>query len=193
MAVVSIAEIMDHHADLFPEPIPEGLPLLRKMNHMIRLKPALEVRTLQTYSVPERHTAALSEWMREKERQGVIRRQAVHGELPMFVQYKKDGKRARPLVDLTERNKITSKDDEPIRNETTILNDMARARYRSTIDQSNSYLQTRVEPEDVWKNSFKSHFGGFVTEVMLEGDMHAPGTFIQIMSDLMADFLGKFV
>jgi len=45
----------------------------------------------------------------------------------MFVQYKKDGKRVRPLVDLTERNKITLKDDKPIPNQTTILNDMARA------------------------------------------------------------------
>jgi len=52
-------------------------------------------------------------------------------------------------VDLTERNKITLKDDEPIPNQTTILNDMARARYHSKIDLSNAYFQTRVEPEDV--------------------------------------------
>ena len=52
-------------------------------------------------------------------------------------------------MDLTERNKITLKDDEPIPNQTTILNDMARARYHSKIDLSNAYFQTRVEPEDV--------------------------------------------
>jgi len=28
---------------------------------------------------------------------------------------------------------------------------------------------------------------------MLQGDMNAPGTFMRIMSDLMADFLGRFV
>jgi len=111
----------------------------------------------------------------------------------MFVQYKKDSKRARPLVDLTERNKITLKVAEPIPNQTTILNDMARTRYRSKIDLSDAYLQTRVEPEDVWKNRFKSPFGGFVSKVMLQDDMNAPGTFMRIMSDLMADFLGKFV
>ena len=81
----------------------------------------------------------------------------------MFVQYKKDGKRARPLVDLTAREEITLKDDEPIPNQATILNDMARARYHSKIDLSDAYFQTRVEPEDVWKNSFKSPFGGFVS------------------------------
>jgi len=111
----------------------------------------------------------------------------------MFVQYKKDGKRAQPLVDLTARNKITLKDDEPIPNQTTILNNMARARYRRKIDLSDAYFQTRVEPEDVWNNSFKSPFGGFVSKVMLQGDMNAPGTFMRIMSDLMVDFLGMFV
>jgi len=96
-------------------------------------------------------------------------------------------------VDLTERNKITVKNDEPIPNQTTILNHMGRARYRSKIDLSDVYFQTRVEPEDVWKNSFTSPFGGFVSKVMLQGDMKAPGTFMRIMSEMMADFVGKSV
>jgi len=99
----------------------------------------------------------------------------------MFVLYKKDGKRAGPLVDLKESNKITLKDDQPIPNQTTILNDMGRVRYRSKIDLSDASFQTRVEPEDVWKNSFKLPFGGFVSEVMLQCDMNAPGTFMRIM------------
>ena len=107
--------------------------------------------------------------------------------------FEKDGKRARPLMDLTEGNTITLMDDEPILYPTIILNDMARARFRSKIDLSDAYFETRVEPEDVLKNSFKSLFEGFVSQVMLQGDMNAPGMFMNIMSDLMADFLGKFV
>jgi len=67
VAVVSTEEIMDEHADVFPESIPEGLPSTRKINHRIRLKPGVEVWTLPTYSVPEPPTAALSNWIREKE------------------------------------------------------------------------------------------------------------------------------
>jgi len=74
-----------------------------------------------------------------------------------------------------------------------ILNDMVRARYHSKIHLSEAYFHTRVEPEEIWKNSFKSPFGGFVSEVILQGDMNAPGTFMRIMSDLMADFLRKFI
>jgi len=111
----------------------------------------------------------------------------------MFVQYKNDSNRARPLVDLTSRNEITQKDNELISNQTIILNNMARARYRIKIDLSDAYFQTRVESQDVWKNSFKSHFTGFVSEVMLQGNMNALGIFMCIMSDQMADCLGTFV
>jgi len=98
-----------------------------------------------------------------------------------------------PLVDLTAKNEITMKDNETIPNEGMILKSLGRARYRSKIDLSDAYFQTRVEPKDVNKNGFKSPFGCFVSKVMLQGDMNAPGTFMQIMSDLFTDYLGQFM
>jgi len=99
----------------------------------------------------------------------------------------------RPLVELTARNEITIKDKETIPNQRMILNSLGRARYRSKIDLSDAYFQTRVEPKDVDKNSSKSLFGCFVSKVMLPGDMNAPGTFMRIRSDLFADYLGQFM
>ena len=98
----------------------------------------------------------------------------------------------RPLVDLTARNEITIKDDETIPNQRMIRNSLGRARYRSKIDLSDAYFQTRVEPKDVDKNGCKSRFGCFVSKVMLQRDMNAPGNFLRIMSDLFADYLGEF-
>jgi len=99
----------------------------------------------------------------------------------------------RPLVDLTARNEITIKDDETIPNRRTILNSLGRARYRSKIDLSEAYFQTRVEPKYVDKNGFKSPFGCFVSKVILQGDINGPGTFMQMMSDFFADYLGQFM
>src|ERR1700712_2614509 len=99
----------------------------------------------------------------------------------------------RPRVDLTARNEITIKDDETIPNQRMILNSVGRARYRSKIHLSDAYFQTRVEPKDVDKNGFKSPFAYFISKVMLQGDMNAPGTFMQIMSDLFAVYLGQFL
>ena len=74
-----------------------------------------------------------------------------------------------------------------------ILNSLGRARNRSKIDLSDAYFQTRADPKDVDNNGFKSPFGCFVTKVMLQGDMNTPGTFMRIMSDLFADYLGQFM
>jgi len=175
-AVVTTEDVMGQHPEVFPEAIPEGLPPLRKINHEIRLIPGKELRHLPTYSIPERWAKDMSLWIKEKVEQGIIERKAVHGGAPICAQEKKDKSRMRPLVDLTARNEIIIKDDETIPNQIMILNSLGRARYRSKIDLSDAYFQTRVEPKDVDKNGFKSPFGCFVSKVMLQGDMNAPGS-----------------
>ena len=99
----------------------------------------------------------------------------------------------RPLVGLTARNETTIKNDETIPNQRIILNSLGRARYQIQIDLSDVDFQTRVEPKDVDKNGCKSRFGYFVRKVMLQGDMNAPRTFMRIMSNLFADYLGRFM
>ena len=192
-AVVTTEDVMNQHPEEFLEVIPEGLLPLRKINHEIRLKPGTDLGTLPTYSIPERWAKDMSKWINEKIEQGIIERKMVHGAAPIFAQEKKDKVRMRPLVDLTARNEITIKYDETITNQRMILNSLGRARYRSKIDLSaDAYFQTRVEPNDVNKNDCKSPFGCFVSKVMLQGDMNAPGTFMRIMSDLFADYLAQF-
>jgi len=71
-------------------------------------------------------------------------------------------------VDLTARNEITIKDDETILIQKMILNSLGRLGYHSKIDLSDTYFQTRLEPKDVDKNSFKSPFGCFLSKVMLQ-------------------------
>ena len=116
-----------------------------------------------------------------------------YGATSIFAQDKKDKIRMRPLVDLTARNVITIKDDETIPNQRMILYSLGRARYRSKRDLSDVYFQTRVEPKDVDKNGFKSVFGCFASKVILQGEMNTPETFMRIMSDLFADYLGQFM
>jgi len=101
----------------------------------------------------------MSLWINDKVDQEIIERKAVDGAAPIFAQEKKDKIIMRPLVDLTARNEITIKDDETIRKQRMILNSLGRARYRSKIDLSDAYFQTRVEPKAVDLNGFKSSFG----------------------------------
>ena len=149
-AVVTTEDVISQNPEVFPDAIPEGLPPLRKINHEIGLIQAKELRNLPTYSIPERWAKDKSLWFNEKVEPGIIEREAVHGAAPIFAQEKKDKIRMRPLVDLTASNEITIK-DETIPNQRMILNSLGSARYRSKIDLSDTYFQTRVEPKDVDK------------------------------------------
>ena len=140
---------MDQHPAVFPEVIVEGLPPLRKINYEIRLKPGADLGTLPTYSIPEGWARDMSNWRNEKIEQGIRERKIVYGEAPIFVQEKKAKIRMRPLVDLIARNVMTFKDDETMPNQRMIDNSLGRAGYRSKIDLSDAYFQTRVEPKDV--------------------------------------------
>jgi transposase InsO family protein len=110
----------------------------------------------------------------------------------MFVQPKSDG-RIRPLVDLRLRNQNTIKDHSPIPNQQVILNSVGRAKYRSKIDLSDAYFQTRVHPEDEKYNTIKTPFGAFACKIMLQGDTNAPATFMRVMEDTLSEYLGDFV
>jgi len=178
---------------MFPEVNPEGVLPLRNINHEIRLIPERELGILPTYSIPERWGQDKSSWINEKIEQAIIERKTVHGAAPIFAHEKRDKIRKRPPVDLTARNEITIKDYETIPKQRLILNSLGRARYRNRIDLRDVYLQNRVEPKDVDKNCFKLPFGCFISKVMHQHDMNAPATFMRIMSDLFADYLGQFM
>jgi len=95
------------------------------------------------------------------------------------------------LVDLRFRNNNSQADHTQIPEPKTILNAVARGQFRSKIDLSDAYLQTRVHPDDVKYNTIKTPFGGFTSHVVIPGEMNAPGTFVRTMEDLFHDQLGK--
>jgi len=95
------------------------------------------------------------------------------------------------MVDLHFRNDNTLADHTQIPEQNTILNAVARGRFRSKIDLSDAYFQTRVHPDDVKYNTIKTPFGGFASQVMMQGDQNAPGTFMRTIEDLFHDELGK--
>jgi len=97
------------------------------------------------------------------------------------------------VVDLRFRNDNTQADHTQIPEQNTILNAVARGRFRSKIDLSDAYFQTTVHPDDVKYNTIKTPFGGFTSQVMMQGDMNAPGTFVRTMEDLFHDELGKTI
>ena len=73
----------------------------------------------------------------------------------MFLEAKPDS-RIRPLVDLRFRNDNAVADHSQILNQQTILNAVAKGKYRSKIDLSDAYFPTRVHLDNVKYNTIKT-------------------------------------
>ena len=63
----------------------------------------------------------------------------------------------------------------------------------SSIDLQSAYYQVRLKPEDVPKTAFTTPLGVFELRVLCFGLTNAPGTFQNIMKDVLGDVIGKFV
>lgn len=70
------------------------------------------------------------------------------------------------IVDYRQRNANTVKDVTPFPDQNHIRTDVARHKYRSKVNMSDTYKQIRNELGDVWKSSFVNIFGTFVSNVM---------------------------
>ena len=131
-------------------------------------------------------------WIDKQLRAGILQTSPVPGGASMFLEAKPDG-RICPLVDLRFRNDNTVADHSQIPNRQIILHAVAKGKYHIKIDLSDAYFQTRVHPDDVKYITIKTPFGGFTSQVMMQGDMNALATFVRMMEDIFHDELGKFI
>jgi len=158
--------------------------------HRINLIDPTKLLKTPTFKAPQALITRYKAWINKQMNAGILQRTSVPGGASMFVEAKGDG-RIHPLVDLRFRNDNTQAYHTQITEQNTILNALARGRFRSKIDLSDPYFQTRVPPDDVKYNTIKTPFGGFTGQVMMQEDMNAPGTFVRSMEDLFHDELGK--
>jgi len=175
---------------VFIKEVAEELPLIRKIMHRISLIDQTKLLKTHTFKAPQALMPKYKAWINKQMTAGILHRTSVPGGASMLVEAKSDG-RIRHLIDLRFRNDNTQADDTQIPEQNTIYNAVARGRFRSKIDLSDAYFQTRVHPDDVKYNTMKTPFGGFTSQVMMQGDMNPPGTFVRTMEDLFHDELGK--
>ena len=130
-------EIPDFPA-MFPEgfvkELPEDMPPVRKILHRITLKDPTKLLKTSTFKAPQALMAKFKAWIDKQLRAGILQRSPVPAGASMFLEAKPDGS-IRPLVDLQFRNDNTVAEHSQIPNQQTILQAVARGKYRSNISK----------------------------------------------------------
>ena len=78
------------------------------------------------------------------------------------------------VVDARKRNNNTFKDVTPFPDQDQIHMDVAWSKYQTKINMSDTYEQIQIEMDDVWKTTFASPFGTFVSSCNRVIAMHPP-------------------
>jgi len=178
--------------EVFVKEIPEVLPPLRPILHRTVLKDATKHIKTPIFQCPDTLLVRFKEWIDKSIAAGIRKRERAPEAASIFVQAKPDG-RIRPLVDLRSSNQNTEAHHSRIPNQQTILSALARGKFRSKIDLSDAYFQTRVHPDDVKYNTIKTPLSLFTSQVMMQGDMNAPATVVTVMEGLFHKELGDYV
>jgi hypothetical protein len=96
-------------------------------------------------------------------------------------------------MDYRKLNSIYVKNKFPLPVIDEFLDEIAGAKFFSTIDLASSFHQIRMVPEDKAKTAFKTHHGHFQFRVMTFGFTNAPDTFQYLMNAIFGKYIRRFV
>ena len=178
-----IPQLCEEIAELFSNllgPLPLELPPLFEVLHEIPLIDESKQHKHRLPKCPEAFQPKLAHKIERYTTAGWWIPAADKQAIPMLCIPKKNGT-LHTIFDLRQQNDNTWKDLTPFPEQDTIRDDVACVQFRSKLDMTEAYEQTRIKPEDVRKTTF-SIFGTFQSRVIQMEDCNAPSMFQQLMT-----------
>ena len=111
---------------------------------------------------------------------------------PILFVKKKDGT-LRLCIDYLQLNNMTIKNQYPLPRIDDILDLFHRETIFSKIDLRSCYRQVRIKDEDIFKTTFRTHYGHYEFVVMPFGLTNTPAAFMCLMKNILRNYLDKFL
>ena len=181
------------YKDVFDEKKAEQFPPIQEEDMKIEFKPgAPAVINCKVYPLNKKEMDVLREFLNEEERKGYIRAGSSQYMSPVFFVGKKDSQELRPVMDYREVNKWTIRDNNPLPNINTALENLQGGKLFSKFDLRWGYKNIRIRPEDRHKAAFKTTFGVYIPNVMYFGLTNVPPAFQRAMQRDLRPLMQKY-
>lgn len=188
----ALQRLLQSFQDLFPDDLPDGLPPSRVVELEIPLMPDATPAFRPIYRTTPQEDLVLNSEIERLLKKGFIQKSTSPWAAAVVFAGKKDGS-IRVCFDYRALNERTVKNRYPLPRIDEILDDIAGKAVFSTLDLLSGYHQLRVKEEDITKTAFRCRQGHFEWLVAPFGVTTVPPTFSQLMNQILAPFLRRFV
>ncbi|CCK70535.1 reverse transcriptase family protein KNAG_0E02760 [Huiozyma naganishii CBS 8797] len=188
----SVQTIKAQYKNVIASSLPLRTTYTGKIQHVIDLIPGTSPTHSRPYRMSGEKKQELSKQIRELIRdERIFPTTSPYGAPVLFVK-KKDGTR-RLCVDYRKLNSHTIKSRFPLPLIDNLFDQLAGAKFFSSLDLISGYHQIPIKDQDRMKTAFLTHEGQFAWRVMPFGLTSAPSTFQMLMNGVLRDYLNKFV
>jgi RNase H-like domain found in reverse transcriptase/Reverse transcriptase (RNA-dependent DNA polymerase)/Integrase zinc binding domain len=179
-------------SDRFPIDIPHTSQLPTNVYHRIPLRDEKVQIYSRPYACPKKYRESWKTLIDQHLAAGRIRPSSSPFASPSFIIPKADPTvLPRWVIDYRQLNANTIPDRTPLPRMEEILGDCAKGKFFAKIDMTNSFFQTRVHPDDIWKTATSTPFGLFEWTVMPMGFCNSPATHQRRMNEALRPLIGE--
>jgi hypothetical protein len=188
-----VSELLSEFFEVFQDPLPPCLPLERSEGHTIPTEPGHPPPFRSMYRLSPLEYRELEKQVTKFLKDGILEvSQSPYGAPVLFVP-KPNGRGLRLCVDYRALNSITVKNRRTITRIDDLLDAVAGSSYFTSLDLTSGYHQILISEEDMPKTAFRTPFGHFQFEVLIEGLTNALATFQTVMNSVLHPYIRKFV